>query len=164
MASTHKTAKVNYPNLDLMKFFLALLVVEIHTRPLKCFYFAETVIEGIDVLAVPFFFLASGFLCFRDLNYASFGVAISAGTERVRNTIIKLVRLYLIWTLLYLPLTIFGNVLLGKTFFMVLYPSSGELCSLGRIIIRGLYGICWRASLVSLLSLFAFIGDGGLST
>lgn len=47
MASTHKTAKVNYPNLDLMKFFLALLVVEIHTRPLKCFYFAETLIEGI---------------------------------------------------------------------------------------------------------------------
>lgn len=44
MASTHKTAKVNYPNLDLMKFFLALLVVEIHTRPLKCFYFAETLI------------------------------------------------------------------------------------------------------------------------
>lgn len=89
MASTHKTAKVNYPNLDLMKFFLALLVVEIHTRPLKCFYSAETLIEGIDVLAVPLFFLASGFLCFRDLNYASFGVAISAGTERVRNTIIK---------------------------------------------------------------------------
>lgn len=56
MASTHKTAKVNYPNLDLMKFFLALLVVEIHTRPLKCFYFAETLIEGIDVLAVPLFF------------------------------------------------------------------------------------------------------------
>lgn len=114
VASTHKTAKVNYPNLDLMKFFLALLVVEIHTRPLKCFYFAETLIEGIDVLAVPLFFLASGFLCFRDLNYASFGVVISAGTERVRNTIIKLLRLYLIWTLLYLPLTIFGNVLLGK--------------------------------------------------
>lgn len=68
MASTHKTAKVNYPNLDLMKFFLALLVVEIHTRPLKCFYFAETLIEGIDVLAVPLFFLASGFLCFRDLT------------------------------------------------------------------------------------------------
>lgn len=55
MASTHKTAKVNYPNLDLMKFFLALLVVEIHTRPLKCFYFAETLIEGIDVLYSSFF-------------------------------------------------------------------------------------------------------------
>lgn len=73
-------------------------------------------IEGIDVLAVPFFFLASGFLCFRDLNYASFGVAISAGTERVHNTIIKLLRLYLIWTLLYFPITIFGNVLLGNSF------------------------------------------------
>lgn len=68
MASTDKTAKVNYPNLDLMKFFLALLVVEIHTRPLKCFYFAETVIEGIDVLAVPLFFLAYGFLCFEILT------------------------------------------------------------------------------------------------
>lgn len=90
MTSTQKTVRVNYPNLDLMKFFMALFVVEIHTRPLKGFYFAETVIEGIDVLAVPFFFLASGFLCFRDLNYASFGVAISAGTERVHNTIIKL--------------------------------------------------------------------------
>lgn len=116
MTSTQKTVRVNYPNLDLMKFFMALFVVEIHTRPLKGFYFAETVIEGIDVLAVPFFFLASGFLCFRDLNYASFGVAISAGTERVHNTIIKLLRLYLIWTLLYFPITIFGNVLLGNSF------------------------------------------------
>lgn len=114
MTSTQKAAKVNYPYLDLMKFLMALFVVEIHTRPLKGFYFAETVIEGIDVLAVPFFFLASGFLCFRDLNYASFDVGISTGTERVRNTIFKLLRLYLIWTLLYLPLTIFGNVLLGK--------------------------------------------------
>ena len=86
------------------------------------------------MLAVPLFFLASGFLCFRDLNYASFGVAISAGTERVRNTIIKLLRLYLIWTLLYLPLTIFGNVLLGKTFFMVLYLHPGNFVRRGELL------------------------------
>lgn len=68
VASTHKTAKVNYPNLDLMKFFLALLVVEIHTRPLKCFYFAETLIEGIDVLAVPLFFSRPAFFVFEILT------------------------------------------------------------------------------------------------
>ena len=99
-----------------MKLFLALLVVEIHTRPLIGFHFAEIVIEGIEVLAVPFFFLASGFLCFRGLSYASFGEATFVGAERVRNTIVKLLRLYLIWTLLYFPITIFGNVLLGNSF------------------------------------------------
>lgn len=95
---------------------MALLVVEIHTRPLIGFQFAEIAIEGIDVLAVPFFFLASGFLCFRGLSYASFGEATRAGAERVRNTIVKLLRLYLIWTLFYFPITIFGNVLLGNSF------------------------------------------------
>ena len=95
---------------------MALLVVEIHTRPLIGFHFAEIAIEGIEALAVPFFFLASGFLCFRGLSYASFGEATFAGAERVRNTINKLLRLYLIWTLLYFPITIFGNVLLGNSF------------------------------------------------
>lgn len=95
---------------------MALLVVEIHTRPLIGFQFAEIAIEGIDVLAVPFFFLASGFLCFRGLSCASFGEATRAGAERVRNTIVKLLRLYLIWTLFYFPITIFGNVLLGNSF------------------------------------------------
>lgn len=165
VASTHKTAKVNYPNLDLMKFFLALLVVEIHTRPLKCFYFAETLIEGIDVLAVPLFFLASGFLCFRDLNYASFGVVISAGTERVRNTIIKLLRLYLIWTLLYLPLTIFGNVLLGKNLL------HGSLSFIRGTLFVGENYYSWPlwyllASIVCFTLVFICLhrGGGGLST
>lgn len=116
MATTRRANRVNYPDLDLMKLFMALLVVEIHTRPLIGFQFAEIAIEGIDVLAVPFFFLASGFLCFRGLSYASFGEATRAGAERVRNTIVKLLRLYLIWTLFYFPITIFGNVLLGNSF------------------------------------------------
>lgn len=60
MATTRQANRVNYPDLDLMKLLLALLVVEIHTRPLMGFHFAEIVIEGIEVLAVPFFFLASG--------------------------------------------------------------------------------------------------------
>lgn len=68
MTSTQKTVRVNYPNLDLMKFFMALFVVEIHTRPLKGFYFAETVIEGIDVLAVPFFFSRPVFFVFEILT------------------------------------------------------------------------------------------------
>ena len=115
VATTRQANRVNYPDLDLMKLFMALLVVEIHTRPLIGFHFAEIAVEGIEVLAVPFFFLASAFLCFRGLSYASFGEATLTGAERVRNTIVKLLRLYLIWTLLYFPITVFGNVLLGNS-------------------------------------------------
>lgn len=113
----------------------------------------------------PSFFLASGFLCFRDLNYASFGVAISAGTERVRNTIVKLLRLYLIWTLLYLPLTIFGNVLLGKNLL------HGSLSFIRGTLFVGENYYSWPlwyllASIVGFTLVFICLhrGGGGLST
>ena len=107
--------RVNYPDLDLLKLIMSLLVVEIHTRPLLEFSYAERIIESIDVIAVPFFFLASSFLCFRGLNEKAFFDAAAPGAMRVRNTIIKLTRLYFIWTLIFLPVTIFGNKLLGKS-------------------------------------------------
>lgn len=45
VATTRQDNRVNYPDLDLMKLFMALLVVEIHTRPLIGFHFAEIAIE-----------------------------------------------------------------------------------------------------------------------
>ena len=105
--------RVNYPDLDVVKLLMAFLVVEIHTRPLMGFPFAERIIEGIDVIAVPFFFLASAFLCFRGLDEASFADKALPGAARVRRTIGKLLRLYLTWTVLFLPVTIFGSVIHG---------------------------------------------------
>ena len=107
--------RINYPDLDLMKLLMAFFVVEIHTRPLKNVPVAEFVVEGIEVLAVPFFFIASAFLCFRGLSGEDFATVDSRGAVRVRKTTGKLLRLYLTWTALFLPVTVFGDVLQGKS-------------------------------------------------
>ena len=107
-------ARVNYPDLDIAKLLMACLVVEIHTRPLEAFAVPEEIIEGIDVIAVPFFFIASAFLCFRGLSERDFADVSSCAAARVRKTALKLLELYLIWTVLYLPITIFGDLLYGK--------------------------------------------------
>ena len=67
-ANRAASARVNYPDLDVAKLLMVFLVVEIHTRPLEAFAIPEKIIEGIDVIAVPFFFIASAFLCFRGLS------------------------------------------------------------------------------------------------
>lgn len=103
--------RVNYPHLDLIKLAMALFVVEIHTRPLRDVAFAERIVEGVDVLAVPFFFIASAFLCFKGLSAADFATSDSRGSVRVRKTTGKLLRLYLTWTVLYLPVTVYGHFL-----------------------------------------------------
>lgn len=108
------SAMVNYPDLDIVKLLMACLVVEIHTRPLEALAIPEKLIEGVDVVAVPFFFIASGFLCFQGLSEVDFTDSLSCASIRVRNTALKLLELYLIWTVLYLPITIFGNFLYGK--------------------------------------------------
>lgn len=108
------TARVNYPDLDLAKLLMAFLVVEIHTRPLSGIPAAEFIVRGIDVLAVPFFFIASAFLCFRGLKGEHFATADSRGSVRVRKTTGRLLRLYLTWTVIFLPVTVFCDVLQGR--------------------------------------------------
>lgn len=127
-SSDNCSARANYPDIDLMKLLMAFLVVEIHARPLMNFALAEKIIEGIDVVAVPFFFLASGFLCFQGLDAGDFSDASSAASIRVRKTIFKLIRLYLTWTLLFLPLTIYGNMVKGNSpLYAFLYFVRGTL-------------------------------------
>lgn len=74
-AAMKHAGRVNYLDLDIMKLVMAFLVDEIHTRPLKGLPLAETLIEGFDVVAVPFFFMASAFLCFRGLDESAFSEA-----------------------------------------------------------------------------------------
>lgn len=106
--------RVNYPDLDIMKLVMAFLVVEIHTRPLVGYPIAEALVEGLEVVAVPFFFIASAFLCFRGLSTLDFETRDAKGCVRVRKTTFKLLRLYLTWTVLFLPVTVFGDILMGK--------------------------------------------------
>ena len=81
-----------------MKFLVAFVVVAMHTtegNPL-----------GIKDLAVPFFFLASGFFLFGKLDA---GNPEEAAVYR-KKWLSRIVRLYLVWTLIYLPFTVYGFI------------------------------------------------------
>lgn len=113
-----------FPAVDLMKFLCALLVVTIHVPPVgeNVFSAAWLINYGIQQylarIAVPFFFMCTGFLLFRKTTPGSF--TFSAGFRRACKTY----RFYLIWTVLYLPLIIRnilryeGGVLYGTTVFL----------------------------------------------
>lgn len=99
----------NYKLLDLMKFICAFLVIGIHTRPFqvvsdvadKLFYY------DISNYAVPFFYACTGyFLIVRQQNK---GVH-----EKICFRIKKVLRLYVIWSIIYLPLTFCGWIIEGN--------------------------------------------------
>ncbi len=102
---------VSFPLLDYTKLIMALLVVEIHTKPLMALgnETVDHVVSGIDCVAVPFFFIASGFLCFRGLNPSSVADRRSNASQRIKSTIRKLLFLYVTWFALLLPLDIVGH-------------------------------------------------------
>lgn len=102
---THKA----YPNLDLAKLVCALLVVLIHTAPLESistlghFYLGNVVARA----AVPLFFAMSGFLFFGRLDYAEGRIARTReNLSRLIRTTRKNVLLYVIWSVLYLFITL----------------------------------------------------------
>lgn len=78
-----------------MKWLMAYLVVAIHTT-------AESLMGLLDT-AVPFFFIASGFFLFRKL-----GGSREEDLAVIRQWAKKVLKLYLIWTLVYLPFTVIG--------------------------------------------------------
>lgn len=98
-----------YPNLDLAKLVCALLVIVIHTAPLENistlghFYLGNVVTR----IAVPLFFAMSGFLFFGRLDYAGGRIARTRENfSRLIRTTRKNVLLYVIWSVLYLTVTL----------------------------------------------------------
>lgn len=93
--------KKQYNGLDVVKFFMALLVAQRHV--VQIFFGVDSkwrIIIGnwLSNLAVPVFFIIAGFFLFRKVN-----------SERSDERVVyrycwRVLRLYLIWTALYLPL------------------------------------------------------------
>ena len=97
--------------IDCVKFIMAILVVAIHTTPFS-FLHSEVVTTFFDVttsLAVPFFFMTSGYFLYNKIVNSDLDVKL----ERIRRWWKKIARLYLVWTLIYLPFTIYGFCLDG---------------------------------------------------
>lgn len=97
---------------DIVKYIMAFCVIAIHTLPLKDVQ-NEDITRLFDTfvsLAVPFFFLSSGYFVEKKCE---------AGTEKLLlldKQIRKLIRYYIVWTLIYLPITIYGFVQSGNGF------------------------------------------------
>ena len=94
-----------------MKFVMAIVVVAIHTRPELSFssLIVRNFFEAVYSIAVPFFFMASGFLLFRKISLP----LTDEGKLRIKSYLKRMCKLYVLWTIVYFPLTVYGFYLDG---------------------------------------------------
>ena len=101
-----KTAQTSrqYNAIDAAKFFCAILIVTIHFPPLgnaAVSPLAQAVNSFfrsyLGRIAVPFFLLSAGFFLFRKTASQPFSAAPS------KAYVLRILRLYVLWTILYLP-------------------------------------------------------------
>ncbi len=89
-----------YNSIDLFKFLFAIVVVMIHTTPFMdvsesfSWYFNNTFCN----LAVPFFFVASGFIFFDKLD----GVKQNE-KQRLKKYILHILKMYIVWCIVWIP-------------------------------------------------------------
>lgn len=108
--------KKQYAMIDIAKYISAILVVCIHTYPL--FEISETTnlffIQTICRMAVPFFFVTSGFFFFRKEF-----IDKEASFDHLLRFERRLLKIYAIWTVIYLPYTIMDYVRSGFRFYHI---------------------------------------------
>lgn len=96
--------KNNKGTIDIFKFLMALIVIEIHTQPFVNISnsFFNNLLLLIEAIAVPYFFMASGYFLMDKCKKTS--------KKNWPNILIdfikKMTKLYVIWTIIYLPLTL----------------------------------------------------------
>lgn len=104
--------KKYYPGIDLMKFLAALLIVYIHTYENVQLTSQATelgyVFMSIAKIAVPFFFITSGYLFFSKIEPHMKNGAI------LFRYLKRLLILYVIWSAAYLPMSIASLLQAGK--------------------------------------------------
>ncbi len=96
----------NHPLVDVARFLCAFFVILIHTK-----FFGTAWPTGDSLLigilcrvAVPFFFICNGFFIFRNLDYDQLTFFA------LKRPLLKLIRLYIVWTLIYLPYWLFVEI------------------------------------------------------
>jgi len=111
---TYKKTRQSYNSIDFFKFIMAICVVAIHTQPIAVN--TDSVLFSIYniilTMAVPFFFLSSGFLIGIKLETSS---KPQHCIEVIGKQCIKVIKMYLIWSAIYLPLAIYGYYIDGKS-------------------------------------------------
>lgn len=114
-----------YNAIDLFKFIFSIAVVAIHTDPLLGFeeHIIYKIYQSFIYLAVPFFFVSSGFLMYQ---------ASGAGKDQcLLGQIKKYINIYLIWSVIYLPLAIYHYIDTGMDFTSAVIDYFIGLCFIG---------------------------------
>lgn len=95
--------------IDLAKFICAILIIMLHVAPFgdtdkgTVFSYLNYGIQNYATrIAVPFFFIASGYFLYRKTTLSTFDVSYS------KKYVIRILKLYIIWTLIYMPIVIYG--------------------------------------------------------
>lgn len=95
--------------IDIMKLIMAVVVIAAHTEPL---HYVENkyilnVYFGIKDLAVPFFFIASGYFLSKKLV---FPFSDKQNMKVLKSNLLRFIKLYVLWSVVYLPLDIIHSV------------------------------------------------------
>lgn len=112
--------KKKFNSIDIFKLLMAVCVVAIHTHPLEnCKNeLANNVYNSTVSMAVPFFFIAAGFLLAQKLEYPFLG---EKNELIIKKYLIKIVKLYVFWNIAYLPMTIYHFVDSKMSMKMIIY-------------------------------------------
>ncbi len=96
--------KTNFAGIDIVRILCAFLIICIHVAPIESFNIQlnSLVVNYLSRIGVPFFFICSGFFLFGKVDFQN------PDLKPVYKYSIKLIKLYLIWNLLYLPLSFAG--------------------------------------------------------
>lgn len=105
---TFTSKQASYNSIDFIKFIMAFCVVAIHTNPLiNCSNrLALSIYDSIVELAVPFFFIVSGFLMAKKFDGKN-------NTVIIYKQMKKILKMYLLWNLIYSPLEIYHSMSSG---------------------------------------------------
>lgn len=104
--SSSEGRKKQYYSIDLMKLVCSLFIVAAHFPPLRSVnHLANDVLFYIGRLAVPFYFISSGYFLFRKSGYDIFDEKIAV------KYAFCIFKLYVIWELIYLLPDIFYKII-----------------------------------------------------
>ena len=95
-----------YNAIDLWKFIMAFFVVALHVNPLEgcTITVVNRMYDCFAAMAVPFFFLAAGFLLAKKLQYP---IQYEESDQIIKGYIKRMLKLYLMWSVVYFPLAVF---------------------------------------------------------
>lgn len=104
--------KKKYNNIDLFKFLMAFAVVAIHIEPMKNSNsdLAVKIYSIVVAMAVPYFFMSSGYLLASKIKWTFDEDDIS----KLRRHLFKIIKMYIVWTVIYTPLSIYHFISEGK--------------------------------------------------